>query len=98
MTLGLTHQQAALLDYVTTFQDENNGVSPSFAEMATALGYSGKSVVWMLLHGLEERGHIRRPRYRQRCIEIVQQDPLAGVSTQALLDELHRRGEGLLAA
>ena len=93
MAMSLTHLQAQLLDFIKKYQAENNGVSPSFDEMRQEMGLASKSGVHRLMQALEERGHITRPYYRARCIQIVPDNPFEGIPTRALIDELARRGE-----
>jgi SOS-response transcriptional repressor LexA len=88
----LSEAQANLLRYL-----ESCELSPSFAEIKDAMGYSSKSRVFHLLEQLEDRGFIRRMRNRARSIEIVE-DPVIGspplsryTSTQ-LAREARRRG------
>lgn len=89
--IGLTKIQADLLAFIERFSADN-GISPSFTEMQLALGLKSKSGVDRLLRALEERGRVRRVRYRARAIEVVRDTPLSSISTSALLAELERRG------
>lgn len=92
--MSLTHMQAQLLDYITWFQQRNEGVSPSFDEMRETLGLASKSGVHRLVTALEERGRIVRKPNRARCIEIVPEDTdLHRYPTQALIAELSRRAQ-----
>lgn len=70
MSLGLTPRQLDLLRFVSGFV-EAKGYSPSLGEMAAGIGLVGKSGVVRLLEGLEERGAIRRLRYRGRSIDVL---------------------------
>lgn len=67
---GLTHEQAKALDFIRTFQIENSGASPSYAEIGEAVGRS-KGNVHDLLHRMKDRGVIAIPRHRARSITIV---------------------------
>jgi SOS-response transcriptional repressor LexA len=64
----LTAQQSRLLDYLVS---RDGQVGPSFEEMAAALGLRSKSGVHRLVHGLEERGFVRRIGHRARSIEVI---------------------------
>jgi repressor LexA len=88
----LTARQRDCLRFIETFQAENDGASPTFDEIRGALGLAGKSGVFRLLDGLEERGFIRRLPNRVRAIELIDRSPLAHVPTEALRAELERRG------
>lgn len=95
MSMSLTHMQAQLLNFIGKFQDENNGVSPSFEEMKQELGLASKSGVHRLIAALEERGRIVRCHNRARAIEIVERPEalpaLAHFPTHMLVAELARR-------
>lgn len=65
----LTEKQRGLLDYLAKMQQA--GKSPSYDEMATAIGQASKSGVQRLVNGLEERGFIRRLPHHARSIEVL---------------------------
>lgn len=67
----LTVPQKKLLDYIKSYMAKSDGVGPSFDEMAKGMGHGSKANVHATLAGLEERGFIRRLRYRRRAIEII---------------------------
>lgn len=67
--VGVTHGQAKVLHFVRQFQSENRSVSPSYDEIAEAIGRS-KSNVHDSLHRMEDRG-ILRLAPRARSITIV---------------------------
>ena len=94
--IGATRKQEDLLSFIKSYTADN-GISPSFAEMQLAVGLKSKSGVHRLVDALEERGRIRRIPQRARAIEIVDHNPLTGVSTTDLLAELERRRPGLVA-
>ncbi len=91
MSVSLTRKQHELLTFIKSYVRQNNGVAPSFEEMQRALGLSSKSGVHRLMDALEERGHVKRSRYRHRSLELVE-DKLANIPTEALVAELNRRG------
>lgn len=66
----LTHKQR---DMLVLIQDrtKEDGVPPSYEEMAKSLGLSSKSGVHRLIKALEERGYIRRLPHRARAIEVL---------------------------
>lgn len=66
----LTPRQSNLLDAIVAHQAAHR-CSPSFDQMAAALGLKSKGDVYRLLVGLEARGFIRRLRKRARAIEVV---------------------------
>ena len=69
----LTATQKALLDFICTSLDENDGVCPSYEEMMEALDLNSKSGVHRLVCALEERGYIRRLPNRARCLIVLRQ-------------------------
>jgi SOS-response transcriptional repressor LexA len=69
---GITPRQSEALAFIRTFIDDK-GWSPSFEEIAAALGLRSKGSVHRLVAGLAERGVITFSTYRQRSIEIVVQ-------------------------
>jgi repressor LexA len=81
-----TKRQSDLLSFIRSFV-RDRGCSPSFSEMMEALGVRSKSGVVQLLCGLEERGYIRRVKYRARAIEICDQQP-----TPKAIKDAYRRG------
>ena len=66
----LTKKQHQLLIFIKNRLDEQ-GISPSFEEMKSALGLQSKSGVHRLIKALEERGFIRRLPHRARALEII---------------------------
>ena len=68
--MGLTARQAELLGFIQ-FMIAEHGVAPSFAQMAEAIGGVSKSVVFLHLTGLEQRGRIRRNYGEERGISVV---------------------------
>lgn len=77
---GLTKRQREALDFIRAYSAER-GVSPTFGEIASYMG-KGKSDIFRILTGLEERGAIRRMRNRARSIELVDRPaPVVGQFT-----------------
>ena len=72
MAIGLTARGNELLVFIAGYQQARAGVSPSYREMADALGLRSKHPVHDLIHSLIERGRIRRVPRRARAIEILQ--------------------------
>lgn len=66
----LTEKQAELLSYLDSYIDKTN-TSPSYDQMAKAIGLKSKSGVHRMILALEERGFVRRAPYRARAIEIL---------------------------
>lgn len=95
MSMSLTRAQANLLAYIELYQEQNNGVSPSFIEMTKAANLKSKSGIHRLLSALEERGRIIRMHDRARAIIVLPPDPFRGISTKMLVAELVRRGDGV---
>lgn len=68
--LGLTGRQRQCLDFIEQFV-ASNGYSPSFDEIAAALGLSSKSVVSRMLSSMAARGYIELPRHRSRGVRVI---------------------------
>lgn len=66
----LTRKQLDLLKFIHARVSED-GVSPSFDEMKSALNLKSKSGIHRLITALEERGFIRRLAHRARAIEVI---------------------------
>lgn len=71
----MTLRQQQLLAYIAQYQREHEGVTPSYAEMASAMGIV-KSGVFGLLHTLQSLGFIRWTKGRARSIEILRRPEL----------------------
>lgn len=69
----LTRRQKDLLDYLERYAAAE-GICPSFEEIAGELKLGSKSSVHRLVSGLEERGFIRRIKFRARAIELLPRD------------------------
>jgi SOS-response transcriptional repressor LexA len=70
----LTQRQRDLLTFLEGYIRANGGVSPSYREMARALGLKSQSGIHRLIGGLEERGFIERRQRLRRSISIVEPD------------------------
>jgi len=66
----LSDRQAAILDYIARFLDEND-YPPTIRDIQNALGISSTSVVDYNLKVLEQRNYIRRNKNISRGIEVV---------------------------
>lgn len=67
----MTRYQMHCLKFIAKFQAENNGISPSIAEIATGIGITSKGSVIRYLDILENDGLIRRTKHRARSIQII---------------------------
>ena len=66
----LTPKQNTLYQYLVSMQQAGL-VSPTFDEMAAAIGLKSKSGIARLLDGLEERGFVQRHPQRARSIHVL---------------------------
>jgi len=94
MSVGLTTKQADLLDYL-----KGSSRTPSYAEMARAIGMKSKSGIFRLIDGLEERGFIERLPNKSRAVRLIAEPKpwaensiLFELRTETLVEELRRRG------
>lgn len=67
----LTGPDRAIFDFVKGYIAERGGASPSFQEIADAVGYASRGTIHRRLGYLEDAGLIRRLHDRWRAIEIV---------------------------
>ena len=88
--MSLTQREADLLAFIAE-RLATDCVAPSFEEMQAHLGLASKSGVHRLLHGLEDRGRIRRLPGRHRAIEVIPEHPLGSFTTEQLRAEIARR-------
>jgi len=70
MTGGLTRMQSRALAFIERYVAEN-GISPTYDEIAAEIGLASKSGVNRLVTGLEQRGRVRKLAGKARGIEIV---------------------------
>lgn len=66
-------RDARLLMFILEYQIANGGVSPTFAEMADAIGVASKSSIHRVLRRLEAAGLVRVLRGHARAIEVTRQ-------------------------
>jgi repressor LexA len=76
MTIGLTKRQADALRFIRGYQLVHNGVSPSYDEIAAAIGYRSRGCVTEVMRVLERRRRIRRLHTRARAIEVLTDIPI----------------------
>lgn len=67
----MTPKQRDALAYVAAYQQREGGVSPSYEEIAAALGLRSKSGVHALLHRLADQGVVSLTRGHRRSCRIV---------------------------
>lgn len=82
--MTLTRKQRDILDYVTTVIDEQ-GLAPSFGEIAEHFGYTSLATVHEHLSNIEQKGYIRRGHNESRAIEILPPRGTAGATEIPLL-------------
>lgn len=71
MRYGMTPGQAKLMEFLREHMQKNDGIAPSYEEIMVAIGLNSKSGVHRMIHGLVERGLIRKISNRSRSIVIV---------------------------
>lgn len=67
----LTRRQKAAFDFICAETVRNGGVSPSYAEIAGALGLKARSGACGVIEDLIQRGFIRRIPGKHRAIEVI---------------------------
>lgn len=73
----LTAKQRQCYDFLKGYTEAHGGVSPSYIEIAKAIGITSKGGVHRFLVALEERGRIRRMPNRTRAIEVIPESSTA---------------------
>jgi repressor LexA len=66
-----TPRQQQCFDFIRAFKSEN-GVVPSFEEIAKGLGLKSRSSVFQFIEALEARGYVRRLKGKQRALELIE--------------------------
>ena len=66
----MTRKQAELRTYIKNYINDN-GYSPSYAEMMVGIGLKSKSGIHRLVEGLVKQGKIKRVKFIHRSIEIA---------------------------
>jgi hypothetical protein len=67
---GLTRRESEALSFIRAYGAASEGVSPSYAEIASAIGLKAKSGVHRIVVRLEERGHLQRLSGRARSLAV----------------------------
>ena len=94
--MSLTKRQAELLMFIHT-STQASGVSPSFKEMAAAMGLKSKTGIHRLVKALIRRGYIRQLHGCARSIEVLRL-PCGTVSPESLAAENARMRDALMRA
>jgi repressor LexA len=68
--MALTKRQRQMYDFIAEFV-ENNGYSPSFEEIGSALGLSSLATVHKHVNNLESKQLLRRDYNRSRSIDVL---------------------------
>lgn len=90
--VSATGKQLRLLRFVAGYLEATGGISPTFAEMARGIGCTSKTHVRRRLIALEERGYLRRLRFRCRAIEVLAAPPIPRAPDGAPLFFVHLEG------
>lgn len=90
---GLTPKQCDLLRFIRAHMVAHGGVTPSYEDMALALGIKSRSGITRMLGLLKQRGYIERRKYANRAIRILampEDPPRPPVTAQDLIDLVAR--------
>lgn len=68
--LGITRRQSMVLEFIVRYCQEN-GHSPSYQEIADAVGFSSKSGVKRMIDNLVERGRLEAMPRRSRSLVVI---------------------------
>lgn len=69
----LTPKQREIYEFIKK-EVRSKGVPPTIREMGKAVGLSSTSSIHLHLNNLEAKGYIARPKSKNRCIEILEDD------------------------
>ena len=69
--ISMTKRQQDALNYIRSFVYVNDGIAPTYTQIAAGIGLVHKSGIHRIITGLEERGHIRRLPNRHRAIVVI---------------------------
>ena len=69
----LTPKQREIYEFIKK-EVRSKGVPPTIREMGKAVGLSSTSSIHLHLNNLEAKGYIDRPKSKNRCIEILEDD------------------------
>ncbi len=69
---GLTARQKACLEAIRAFMAASDGVAPSYAEIAQALGLRSRSGIHRIVATLIARGHITKRKNAARSLTLVE--------------------------
>lgn len=56
---GMTERQRKTLDYIERYIRDHRGVSPTYREIAAAVGFHGPAVAYRVVHNMSDRGFLR---------------------------------------
>ncbi len=89
----MTPRQRDVLDFMARYIADR-GFSPSYEEIAAALGLASKSGAYRMVIGLIQRGYLKREHTLgcSRNLVLADSPSLALVPTATLIEELNRRG------
>lgn len=71
MKVGVTSREQEALMFIRTYIAKHRS-SPSFSEIAVALGYKSKSAAFRIVEALTDRGHLRHMARRARSLALVE--------------------------
>lgn len=86
----MTPVQNKLYQYLLERID--NPISPTFAEIAVHMGHGSKSTVSRVIDDLIDQGLVEKRVGKARSLRALRISTLDGVTTQAMIAELKRRG------
>ena len=67
----LTKNMNKVLEWITVYIKQNEGISPSFDEIKDGVGFKNKSEVSRYILSLKERGHLTKQEKKPRTIQLL---------------------------
>lgn len=68
---SLTEKQARFKAFLIAYMARNNGLAPSYAEIASGVGFPSKSGVHRMMQSLIDRGHVVTIPGKTRAMRIL---------------------------
>src|SRR4051794_41803830 len=69
--MALTRRQKEVLDFIAGYQVDNNGVSPSYEEIAHGLNLASIATVYKHISALQTRNYLTRRDNQSRSLEVA---------------------------
>lgn len=69
--MALTKRQKEVLDFISAYQVENDGISPSYEEIARGMGLASIATVHKHISALQTKNYLHRSHNQSRSVEVA---------------------------